>query len=518
MFKFLSKNLLFTFTSIIILTTDALNAKESNCLSRSFNIKILEDITISEIINQISDMCYFSVVVKDNYSKKILSDKISGINIKNMSLSDSLNILLSENNLNYEFSNNVLKISALKTKTFKIDYITSVREGRAVTKASVDSSPIEFGENSNSKESSSDTKNQDNIISTIEKFDFWEKLGVELKAILNNTTENISAPDPIINSNAGLITITGTPSQIKRAESYIHQIQKRLKKQVVIDVSIISVELNNQYKKGVDWSKFELGFNSNVFSNIEQKGADDKSAVRTTEISTPSSFRISTNSLNFSGSQSTLRLGAALNLNIDGVLNFLETNGKTKVISSPKVTTLNNQQALITVGENINYKIQETSEASESGRLNVTYKQYSTFVGILLNLLPEVSEDNRIMLRINPSLSSLSGTTNRLNLNGERSIAPDTLQKKISTVVHVNSGDTIILGGLIDQQKSKRNTKVPLLGDIPFIGNAFKSTNDTLTTTELIFVITPRVIDIEDQKPVANSLKELGFSKSIYER
>ena len=159
------------------------------------------------------------------------------------------------------------------------------------------------------------------------------------------------------------------------------------------------------------------------------------------------------------------------------------------------------------------------SNNNNNNRLTTTYKQYSVFIGILLNLLPEVSDNNKIMLRINPSLSSFKYAEDdtRGQNTSIREIAPDTVQKKLSTVVQVNSGDTIILGGLIGQTKNKQNTAVPLLADIPLIGSVFKSTRDGVKTTELIFVITPRVVDLEDPKPVQQSLKDLGFSKSIYE-
>ena len=123
------------------------------------------------------------------------------------------------------------------------------------------------------------------------------------------------------------------------------------------------------------------------------------------------------------------------------------------------------------------------------------------------------------MLRINPSLSSFKYAEDdtRTQNTAIREIAPDTVQKKLSTVVQVDSGDTIILGGLIGQTKNKQNTAVPLLADIPLIGNVFKSTRDGIKTTELIFVITPRVVDLEETKPVKQSLKDLGFSKTIYE-
>ena len=426
-----------------------------------------------------------------------------------MSLSEVFDLLLNEKNLSYEFSNNVLKISSLQTKIFKIDYITSIREGTAITKASVDASPSEVGSSSSSDTSSNDIKNENNLIRTTEKFDFWEKLDAELKAILNNSSEHITAPDPIINQNAGLITVTATPSQLKRVEKYIAEMQRRLKKQVIIDVSIIAVDLNNEYKQGVDWSKFELGFNSYIGNSAANA-------------SSGASWTNKGNSLS-DGFGRTLNIAANLNFSLDGMINFLETNGKTKVVSSPKVTTLNNQQALISVGDNINYRVMEEtdngSNNNNNNRLTTTYKQYSVFIGILLNLLPEVSDNNKIMLRINPSLSSFKYAEDdtRGQNTSIREIAPDTVQKKLSTVVQVNSGDTIILGGLIGQTKDKQNTAVPLLADIPLIGSVFKSTRDGVRTTELIFVITPRVVDLEDPKPVQQSLKDLGFSKSIYE-
>ena len=484
-------------------------AKPSTCLSKNFSMKITDDISLGHVLNQLSEMCDFSIVAKDAYSKKELDDKVFGVNIRNMSLSEVFDLLLNEKNLSYEFSNNVLKISSLQTRIFKIDYITSVREGTAITKASVDASPSEVGNSSSSDNGSSDIKNENNLIRTTERFHFWEKLDAELKAILNNNSEHITAPDPIINENAGLITVTATPSQLKRVEKYIAEMQRRLKKQVIIDVSIIAVDLNNEYKQGVDWSKFELGFNSYIGNQGSNTGS---SAIWTNK----------GNSLS-DGFGRTLNIAANLNFSLDGMINFLETNGKTKVVSSPKVTTLNNQQALISVGDNINYRVMEEtdngSNNNNNNRLTTTYKQYSVFIGILLNLLPEVSDNNKIMLRINPSLSSFKYAEDdtRSQNTAIREIAPDTVQKKLSTVVQVNSGDTIILGGLIGQTKNKQNTAVPLLADIPLIGSVFKSTRDGVKTTELIFVITPRVVDLEDPKPVQQSLKDLGFSKSIYE-
>jgi general secretion pathway protein D len=174
---------------------------------------------------------------------------------------------------------------------------------------------------------------------------------------------------------------------------------------------------------------------------------------------------------------------------------------------------MNNQQALITVGDNINYRIQEDTSSSEGDNISVTYNNYSVFIGVLLNLLPEISDDNEIMLRINPSISSFKYDED--DAKQDRYMAPDTTEKKLSTVAKVQSGDTIILGGLIENQNGVAHTKVPVLGDIPLFGSAFKSETNTFQSTELVFVITPYIIG-QDNNHV-QTLKNLGFSKSLYE-
>jgi pilus (MSHA type) biogenesis protein mshL len=505
-------NRIFTISIITALSLTVANA--NSCEKRVFNLKINEQVSVQEILTQLSDMCHFSVVTKDQFAKDAISEPLFGINIKDKTLNEIFSLLLSEKDMSYTFSQDILKISSLQTKTFKIDYITSVREGTAITKASVDSAPIEIGNEEKDEGQADITKGGgklDNVIRTVEKFDFWEKLDTEIKAILNNTTENIVAPDPIINANAGLVTVTGTASQLRRVSDYIKDVQERLKKQVIIDVTIVSVELGNNYTKGIDWSKFSVGFKTGLATGGPLAGQNNGGTL---------TWSNRGNSFN-AGFNQTLNLMAGFNFNLDGVINFLETNGKTKVVSSPKITTLNNQQALISVGDNVNYRVQEESQNNNAlnGRTTITYKQYSVFIGILLNLLPEVSDDNKIMLRINPSLSSFKYNEDDVRQSTSiREIAPDTIQKKLSTVVQVNSGDTIVLGGLIAQSKGKENSKVPLLGDIPVLGHAFKSTKDNIKTTELVFIITPRIVDASNVTPINQSLKDLGFSRSIYEQ
>lgn len=477
--------------------------KAKSCEYRTFNIKTNNKATGGELLSELAEMCDFSIVVKDGEAEKILAKNLSGINIKNLSLDEIFQIVIFDNDLFYTYDKNFLKISALSTKSFKVDYITSIREGKAIINASVDAAPTEEGGKRDV------TTQSQNIISSNDTFDFWKTLAAELSAILNTGAESYKTQAPIINPNAGIITITATKKQLDRVADYMELMKERLHKQVLIDVSIISVSLNDSQKSGVDWTKFSLGLKSSTIFNNSNQGS-------TGTIHTNSSLydaAITTNANNLTVVNDGI-------FTISGLIDFLGSSGETKVVSSPKALTLNNQQALITIGDNINYRVpKETANtaATANTTLTTTYTNYSIFIGVLLNITPEISENNEIILRINPSVSNFKYADDDVRrLAGDaREIAPDTTEKKLSTVVKVKDGSTIILGGLITNNKGKTNSSVPLLGSIPLLGEAFKHSADTFSTQELVFVITPKIIGAKGTDKA--TLKDLGFSQNIYE-
>ena len=488
--------------------------KAKSCQYRTFNIKTSSEASSGELLMELAEMCGFSIVLKDPEAEKVLAKNLNGINIKDLSLEEIFNIVIVDNDLFYTFDKNFLKISALATRSFKVDYITSVRSGTAVLSASVDATPKEANSKSSGGGSGggsggdssggSDTKRPSNMVGSTDTFDFWKTIEQELISVLNTGAEDYQAKKPIINSNAGMITVTGTKKQLDRASDYINLLKERLHKQVLIDVSIISVLLKSNNKTGVNWSKFQLGYDStSMFNNSNNKsGLYQSTAYTNAAITAPL-----TNAL-------TVVNDAVFSIN--GLIDFLGTNGETKVVSSPKVLTMNNQQALITIGDNINYRIPEETSSTESGNsLSVTYVNYSIFIGVLLNITPEISEDNEIILRINPSVSDFKYTDDDVRTTTPREIAPDTSEKKLSTVVKVKDGSTIILGGLIASNKGKEHSSVPLLSSIPLLGEAFKHTEDTISTTELVFVITPHIMGTKGTDKA--TLKDLGFSQKIYE-
>ncbi len=500
---------------IAILFLTAILLAQNSCETKLFTLESAPGIRIGEVIDNISDECGYTVLVKDKFAKKKMQERLGKISLKNVTLDTLLNVILIEHGLDYSLTNNILSINYLITKTFKIDYVTTKRTGKAVTDASVDVGGVEVGGGVaggiSGGVSGATRKTRDvNIISSEDEFDFWKNVQQEIYSILNRPTDEYKAPKPVVNAHAGLITVTGTRTQIERVEKYIHEVESRLHKEVLIDVSILAVFLNKNITTGIDWSKFNLALNGEQNSN--QNFVATNSLAKYQSIGIGSNFR----NLDFT-STATAIINASLNLS--GIIDFLQKNGKVVTLSNPKILTLNNQPAIITIGDNINYNVPTSITISSQGDLGEkAYTPSSIFVGILLNITPEITDDDEIILRINPSISELRNPEDLvLKTNSSfREIAPDTKEKKISSVVKVKDGSTLILGGLISNTKNFMVNGVPLIKDIPLFGNLFKSKKQDNQRFELIFVLKPKIIHNKEDMDI--SLKDLGYRKLTYEK
>jgi len=198
-------------------------------------------------------------------------------------------------------------------------------------------------------------------------------------------------------------------------------------------------------------------------------------------------------------------------LQINDVIKFLKTQGDVKSVSNPKILTLNNQPALISVGNELFYKIQSTSVmqgASGAGTQQSGETINSVFAGILLDITPEISENGSITLKINPSISDTLDVVQRDN-SGSRNIPPDLSRKQISSVVTMQDGQHVILGGLISSKTGTKVSKVPLLGDLPLLDHIFKREVTINSVDELVLIITPHIINKDKEL----SLEDLGYRK-----
>ncbi len=177
------------------------------------------------------------------------------------------------------------------------------------------------------------------------------------------------------------------------------------------------------------------------------------------------------------------------------IVKFLSTQGDVKSISSPRIMTLNNQPALISVGKELFYKIKSSSTASSGGGAVAAEGELvdSVFAGILLDITPEIDDNGMITLKINPSISDTVDTVTPEA--GIRTIPPDLVRRQIASVIKVKDGQHAILGGLISSQTGFKDNQVPLLGDMPLVGSLFKRQEKINKVEELVFILTPHIVE-----------------------
>jgi len=339
------KKISIIFLIILIFNID-LFAIYGKCKYKWFNFSVNTQISSYELLDQLADECGFSLYVADDISKKTLDKPLNVKNFNNLLFDDILDLLVKENHLFYRFKKSILKVYALETKTYKLDYITSVRTGHSVLNASVNAQNMTTGDLGIQNAQSRSDRND---ISVTEEFSFWSTLSDDIVATINSDNELYKAAPPVINQNAGLVTVTATRTQHEKLKRYFDDLQSRLQKQVLIDVTILLVILDKEHTTGIDWSKFQLSLkNDTKFSYVGSGSSSPLDMAKNMTV---------VNSVNFS---------------MEGLLNFLQSNGNTRVVSNPKVLTMNSQQALITLGDTVWYRIQTDSTPSGSDSTSVT--------------------------------------------------------------------------------------------------------------------------------------------------
>ena len=215
------------------------------------------------------------------------------------------------------------------------------------------------------------------------------------------------------------------------------------------------------------------------------------------------------------GQQSGANLvSATSNVKVTEIVKFLNTQGDVKSISSPRVMTLNNQPALISVGKELFYKLKSSTTGSGGtgvggGGVAEGETVDSVFAGILLDITPEIDANGMITLKINPSISDTIDDVESGPGIIARDIPPDLIRRQIASVIKVKDGEHAILGGLIFTRTGVKINKVPLLGDLPLLEYAFKHEEKINKVEELVMIVTPHII--KSSKSV--SLKDLGYSK-----
>ncbi|WP_051420605.1 pilus (MSHA type) biogenesis protein MshL [Helicobacter pametensis] len=491
---------------LIILFCFCIQTYSMQC--QRFTLKTQEKLTSLEILEEIAQSCKLNIIYTDSFAHTILSNNKPKLHIDNLDFQTLIDLLLDESHLHYTLQNNILKIAFLYTKTYELNYVSTSRMGSSSTDVILSPNPSSYEiypsspmfQTSNSAPILSDNASMGNTgrsgtkILSVDENNFWGEIHKELTEIAYRPEDRFVDQFPksiTINKNAGLLTITANKIQHQRIQSYLAQLNAKMHAQVLIDVHILLIKHEKSNTSGINWNEFyNLG-------NL---------AIPAPSLQGGSSFiQIGNNGINME--LNILSQGTTLNR----IIEFLQTYGTTRSLSNPKVLTLNNQPAIISVGSVLRYIQNSVYQSSSQGSniQNSTENYPSIFAGVLLDVTPSIQGDE-IILKINPSITRAKNAALENEPNALKT-PPNLSTNQLSSLVKVKSGEKIVLGGLISDLESKKEFKIPLLGDIPILEYLFKYKWSNHFSEEMVIIISPKII----QTPQKQSSNPSTFSQDF---
>ena len=461
--------------------------------TRRFRVQA-ENVDAKEFFASLLNETSYGIVVHPDVAGTISLD------LQNVTIGEVLNAISSIYGYDIQQKGKIFYVypAGVRTETFSVDYLLVKRSGIAslnITTGGVSSKDSDSDSDSSSSSDSSDSGSDDSFdsdsgttVKTQTANDFWTSLE---KSIANFIGKG-NGKNVIVNPEAGLVVVSANPSELKAVKTFLDSAQQRLTKQILLEAKVLEVRLADEFQAGIDWSI--LGSSKHWRSDIWRDGDSDRrkdwsSYVGRTGVVDGITHIVFRDSEHFN-------LGVAVNL--------LQEQGDVSILSSPRITTSNNQKAVIKVGSDEYYvtgvESNTNTVTSSTGTItgtisNPTFEYTPFFSGVSLDVTPQIKDDGSVLMHIHPAVIKVEEQVKTIVYNGQTSSLPmaKSTIRETDTVVQANSGDVIVIGGLIEERKVDETSKVPLLGDIPYIGNLFKNTDKVTEKVELVILIRPIV-------------------------
>jgi MSHA biogenesis protein MshL len=419
--------------------------------------------------------------------------------------------------------------ASLQSRVFEIDYLNLTRGGMSRTRVSSgqmtqsrsdSAAGGDFGGTSGATggdERESETTGS--VIDTVNNSDFWAELETTLTAVMGGG----EGRQIVVNAQSGVVFARGMPEELRAVGEYLQRIHGAAKRQVVLEAKIIEVTLSDGFQAGVNWAAVQQQADGDVFSGGNLSGGNQLGS--TPPLVPPLAGRPLTvapgSPTTAFGSQT---LGAAFALAFDigdfnAFVELLETQGDTRVLSSPRIATLNNQKAVIKAGSD-EFFVTAVRSNTVTGTASTTSRDVTLtpfFSGIALDVTPQISADGEVTLHIHPTVSEVTDQTKVLTISGQTDTLPLAFSeiREADSIVRAKSGQIIAIGGLMRNSSSRVSFATPVLGRVPGLKRLFGSTRDVETVTELVILLRPVVVDDDEDwprvlQPAADRLTALG--------
>jgi MSHA biogenesis protein MshL len=403
--------------------------------------------------------------------------------------------------------------ATLQSRVFEIDYLNLTRGGSSrtrvssgqVTQTKSDGGNSVFSETAGDTGGSQETETTGSVIDTVNSSDFWADLQATLTAILGGG----EGRQIVVNAQSGIVFARGMPEELRAIGEYLERIHGAAKRQVVLEAKIIEVTLSDGFQAGVNWAAVQQQADGDVITGGNLSGGGQLGS--TPPLAPPLAGQPLPvgpgNPITGFGSET---LGAAFALALDigdfnAFVELLETQGDTRVLSSPRVATLNNQKAVIKAGSD-EFFVTEVRSNTVTGTASTTSRDVTLtpfFSGIALDVTPQISADGEVTLHIHPTVSDVTDQTKVITISGQTDTLPLAFSeiREADSVVKARSGQIIAIGGLMRNSSRRVDFSTPVLGRVPGLKRLFGSSREVETMTELVILLRPIVVDDDEDWP-----------------
>lgn len=476
----------------------------------------------------------FMAIVSGTRYSMLLHPDVSGnisLNLKDVSVFDALEAIRELYGYDYKVDGARIYVqsAALQTRIFQVNYLSGLRAGTSslrVTSGSVSdtaattvpgqallANKVEFAKNKTSGQSTSATISNESgkdgsKVMTVTSTDFWGELDIALHTIVGEE----KGRSVVISPSSGVIVIRAMPEELKNVAAYLKAAQISVERQVILEAKIVEVQLLDGYQSGINWGAFKTSPNSAISAGQIGASAAVNGSVAP---GTATAAGLTATALNGGGALSGTAGKSLSNATVAGqtagslfglafqtsnfgaLLSFLESQGTTHVLSSPRIATLNNQKAVLKVGTDA-FFVTEISGGTQAttgvAGTSPSVKVQPFFSGIALDVTPRIDQNGEIILHVHPSVSSVTTSTTTLNMGATYGtltlpLASSTISETDS-IVRARDGQIVAIGGLMRQASYDTESGLPGLSK-----GAFGQVSKSNEKRELVILLKPSIIE-----------------------
>lgn len=476
-----------------------------------------EDLRFDISVNQVPADQFFLSLVDDTSFNIVIHPEVTGtitLNLKNVSIPDVLESVRDVYGFEFVSTRYGFQVlpGRLQARIFTVNYLNIQRSGSSstlVSSGALTTGAVRGQSQDGDRVRQSTTSVFGTKIQTLQpQTTFWAELRTSIETIVGQG----GGRSVVVNPDSGVVVVRGLPNELREVETFLRETQLIVQRQVILEAKIIEVQLNSRHQTGINWAAF---FKPNKYTISAAQIGGGTVLVEEGGVSNTAGQVSSLNPTNPSFLDNTVAsaFGGIFSIAVDfndftAFIELLQTQGDVQILSSPRIATLNNQKAVIKIGTD-EFFVTDISTTNVSSASTTTIIPQVTltpfFSGIALDVTPQISDDDYIMLHVHPSISQVVDQQKTVTVGNIIQTLPLALStiRETDSVVRARSGQVIVIGGLMQDTVISDSASASNLSKIPLIGGLFRHSVKRTIKTELIILLKPTVVVGDDQWQVA---------------